>query len=51
MGSTETIFYTLTIYFGSVGIKNIRFTLVAALVADLVSVIAAVWICTVVFGG
>ncbi|WP_010681081.1 spore maturation protein [Acetivibrio cellulolyticus] len=51
MGSTETIFYTLAVYFGSVGIKNIRFTLVAALVADLVSVITAVWICTVVFGG
>ena len=51
MGSTETIFYTLAVYFGSVGIKNIRFTLLAALVADLVSVITAVWICTVVFGG
>jgi spore maturation protein B len=51
MGSTETIFYTLAVYFGSVGIKNIRFTLVAALVADLVSVIAAVWICSLVFGG
>jgi spore maturation protein B len=51
MGSTETIFYTLAIYFGSVGIKNIRFTLVAALIADLVSVIAAVWICNIVFVG
>jgi len=51
MGSTETIFYTLAVYFGSVGIKNIRFTLVAALIADFVSVMAAVWICTVVFGG
>jgi len=50
MGSTETIFYTLAVYFGSVGIKKIRYTLIAALVADLVSVIAAVWICNVVFG-
>lgn len=49
MGSTETIFYTLAVYFGSVGIKNIRFTLIAALIADLASVIAAVWICSVVF--
>ncbi len=49
MGSTETIFYTLAVYFGSVSIKNIRFTLVAALVADLASVIAAVWICSIVF--
>jgi spore maturation protein B len=51
MGSTETIFYTLAVYFGSVGIKNIRYTLVAALIADLASVIASVWICRIVFGG
>ena len=49
MGSTETIFYTLTVYFGAVGIKNIKYTLIAALIADLVSVFASVWICTVVF--
>lgn len=50
MGSTETIFYTLTVYYGSVGIKNIRYTLVAALAADGVSVIASAWICALVFG-
>jgi len=50
MGSTETIFYTLAVYFGSVGIKNIKYTLAAALIADTVSVIASVWICTLVFG-
>ncbi len=44
MGSTETIFYTLTIYFGSVGIKNIKYTLYAALITDVVGIIAAVWI-------
>lgn len=49
MGSTETIFYTLAVYYGSVGIKNIRFTLIAALIADTVSVIASVWICRIVF--
>jgi len=50
MGSTETIFYTITVYFGAVGIKNIRYTLAAALLADLASVIASVWICTFIFG-
>lgn len=50
MGSTETIFYTLAVYFGAVGVKKIRYTLTAALIADLASVIAAVWICTLVFG-
>lgn len=44
MGSTETIFYTLTVYFGSVGIKNIKYTLWAALIADLISVIIAIWV-------
>jgi len=50
MGSTETIFYTLTVYFGSVGVKNIRYTLIAALLADTVSIVVSVWICTLVFG-
>ncbi|MGI6776646.1 MAG: spore maturation protein [Acetivibrionales bacterium] len=50
MGSTETIFYTLAVYYGSVGIKNIRHTLAAALFADAVSVITSAWICTLVFG-
>lgn len=50
MGSTETIFYTLAVYFGSVGIKNIRFTLAAALLADTASVIVSVWACTFIFG-
>lgn len=50
MGSTETIFYTLAVYFGAVGIKNIRHTLIAALIADAASVMASVWICGMVFG-
>lgn len=50
MGSTETIFYTLAVYFGSVGIKNIRYTLLAALIADTVSVTAASWACALIFG-
>lgn len=50
MGSTETIFYTLTVYFGAAGIKNIRYTLAAALVADVAGVIASVWACTMIFG-
>lgn len=51
MGSTETIFYTLTVYFGSVGIKNIRYTLIAALIADATSIVVSVWVCTLIFGG
>lgn len=50
MGSTETIFYTLAVYFGSAGIKNIRYTLAAALIADVASVLASVWACSMLFG-
>jgi spore maturation protein B len=50
MGSTETIFYTLAVYYGSVGIKNIRYTLIAALIADGAGVVASAWICALVFG-
>lgn len=39
MGCTETTFYTVAIYFGSVGIKNIRYVLPIALLADLLAVI------------
>jgi spore maturation protein B len=42
MGSTETIFYTLTVYFGAVNIKNIRHTLFAAILADITAIIMAV---------
>lgn len=39
MGSTETTFYTMTIYYGSVGIKKSRHTLPCALCADFTSFI------------
>lgn len=41
-GSTETTFYTLTVYFGAVGIKNSRHAVPSAIIADIVSVIASV---------
>ncbi|MGE5472797.1 MAG: spore maturation protein [Ignavibacteriales bacterium] len=49
MGSTETIFYTLTVYYGSVGIKKIKYTLYAALIADTVGVIVAVNLWRLIF--
>lgn len=39
LGSSETIFYTLALYFGSVGIKKTRFTVPVALAAMLTSVV------------
>ena len=49
MSSTETIFYTITVYFGSIGIKNIRYTLAAAMMADIAGITAAVFICRLMF--
>ncbi len=49
-GSTETTFYVLAVYFGSVGIKRTRYAVIAGLTADLVSVIVSVMICRLVFG-
>ncbi len=42
MGSTETTFYTVAVYFGAVGIKSVRHTVKAALVADCVGMIMAI---------
>ncbi len=49
-GSTETTFYVLAVYFGSVGIKRTRHALVCGLAADLMSVIVSVLVCRLVFG-
>ncbi|MCT8975717.1 spore maturation protein [Clostridium sp. CX1] len=49
IGSTETIFYTLTVYFGAVGIKKIRHTLWVAIMADMICVILAINIVKIMF--
>ncbi len=49
-GSTETTFYVLAVYFGSVGIKNVRHAPVFGLLADFCGVVAAVTITYIFFG-
>ena len=49
-GSTETTFYVLAVYFGAVGIRRIRHTLVAALSADIAGIAAAVFIVSLLYG-
>ena len=49
-GSTETTFYILAVYFGSVGVTKTRHALPAALTADLAGIIAAVVVTQIVFG-
>jgi spore maturation protein SpmB len=43
-GSTETTFYILAVYFGSVGIRNTRYAVLCGLFADVVGIIAAIWV-------
>ncbi|HHY81775.1 MAG TPA: spore maturation protein [Clostridiales bacterium] len=50
MGSTETTFYTISVYLGSVGIKKTRYILAAGLMADLAAFAASIAICKLVFG-
>ena len=49
-GSTETTFYVLAVYFGSVGIKNTRYAVVAGLFADFIGIISAIAIAYVFWG-
>ena len=48
-GSTETTFYVLAVYFGSVSIRQTRHAVAAGLIADTVAVIASTAICTLLF--
>ena len=41
LGSTETTFYTISVYFGAAGIRKTRYTVPAALIADLVGFVMA----------
>lgn len=49
-GSTETTFYVLTVYFGSVGIRRFRHALMAGLTADFIGMVAAVAFGRLLFG-
>ena len=50
MGSTETTFYTIAIYFGSINIKDTRYTVKAALLADLTGILASVYAVRLLLG-
>ncbi|MGI5934236.1 MAG: spore maturation protein [Lawsonibacter sp.] len=51
LGSTETTFYTVAVYFGAVGVTRTRYALPAALCADLTGFLAAAWAVRLCFGG
>ncbi len=49
-GSTETTFYVLAVYFGSVNIKNSRYAVTCGLIADIVGLIGAILVGYAFFG-
>ena len=50
LGSTETTFYTVAVYFGAVGVSRTRYAVPAALCADLTGYLAAAWAVRLFFG-
>jgi len=49
-GTTDTTFFVLTVYFGAVGIKKYRYSIITGLSADITGFIASVYICNLLFG-
>jgi spore maturation protein B len=50
MGSGETTFYVLAVYFGAVSVTKTRHAVPAGIIADLVSILASVWIVNAIYG-
>ena len=50
LGSTETTFYTVAVYFGSAGIRRTRYAIPAALIADLTGFMASAFAVRLLFG-
>lgn len=51
LGSTETTFYTISVYFGAAGVKGTRYAIPAALIADLTGFLMAAWTVRMFYGG
>lgn len=50
LGSSETTLYVTAVYFSAAGVKNTRWTIPAALCADLVCFLSSAWICRLLWG-
>lgn len=48
-GTTDTTFFVLTVYFGAVGIKKYKYSIITGLTADITGFLAAVYICNLLF--
>lgn len=48
-GSTDTTLFVLTVYFGTIGIKKVRYALIVGLIGDITGIMVAVYISNMVF--
>ncbi|MGI5922269.1 MAG: spore maturation protein [Syntrophomonadaceae bacterium] len=48
-GTTDTTFFVLTIYFGAVGIKKYKYSIITGLTADITGFLASIYICNQIF--
>jgi spore maturation protein SpmB len=48
-GSSDTTFYIIALYFGSVGITRTRYAVTYGLLADLAAVVASIWVAYIFF--
>lgn len=49
VGSSETTFYILAVYFGAVGISKLRYALLVGLLADFIGIVSAILVCNLMF--
>lgn len=49
LGSSETTFYVLAVYFGAVGITKFRYAVIVGILADFIGIVAAVLVCNLMF--
>lgn len=49
VGSSETTFYVLTVYFGSIGIKKFRYAILTGIIADITGILLSIWVAHLFF--
>ena len=49
VGSSETTFYVLAVYFGSIGIKKFRYAILTGIIADITGIVLAIWVARAFF--
>ena len=49
VGSSETTFYVLSVYFGAVGIKKFRYAILTGIIADITGIVMAIWVARLFF--